>query len=258
MTDRRHELYQAVLSDPDSLEPRLAMATWLDEQGDPQGEFIRLQIAAAKEPGRVGSRRYAELCEAADKLLAKHGAAWANSITCLSPRGFIRGFVEQVLLTAREFLASAPSLYTRAPIRQLILLDAWEVVDELVGSPLLDRIVSLSMFQSRLDDRAITKLAASTHLGKLKALNLGFNDIGQRGLDALCASERLPSLVYLNLAGNKVKEPIEEYGEEYGRVVREGAYLDAAGRAVEERFGYRKWFHGPSLLPNYPPWDDEL
>jgi uncharacterized protein (TIGR02996 family) len=260
VSDRRQELYEAVLNDPDNLEPRLEMARWLDEQGDPQGEFIRLQIAAAKEPGRIGSRRYAELCEAADKLLAVHGAKWANSITCLSAEPFKRGFVESVSLTAREFLADADRLYKLAPIRHLVLKRTSEVIDDFVESRNLDRIVSLFLTRNDLDDDSVAKLARSRHLYKLKSLNLGFNKIGEAGLHALCASDGLPSLLYVNLAGNAVETPVESYGTDWRdmQIVKDGAHLDERGRAFEARYGYRKWFHGPSELPNYPPWEDEL
>src|SRR5947199_8367617 len=35
---------------PDADEPRLIYADWLDEQGDPRGEFIRAQVALARLP----------------------------------------------------------------------------------------------------------------------------------------------------------------------------------------------------------------
>jgi len=36
---------QAILDDPDNDDLRLVYADWLEERGDPRGEFIRLQCA---------------------------------------------------------------------------------------------------------------------------------------------------------------------------------------------------------------------
>ena len=37
------QLITEVLDNPDDDDPRLVYADWLDEQGDPRGEFIRVQ-----------------------------------------------------------------------------------------------------------------------------------------------------------------------------------------------------------------------
>ena len=36
---------QAIIEDPDHDAPRLLYADWLEERGDPRGEFIRVQCA---------------------------------------------------------------------------------------------------------------------------------------------------------------------------------------------------------------------
>ncbi len=38
---------QAIIERPDDDAPRLIYADWLDERGDPRGEFIRVQCALA-------------------------------------------------------------------------------------------------------------------------------------------------------------------------------------------------------------------
>lgn len=52
MSDEREAFERAVVASPDDDTVRLVYADWLDERGDPRGEFIRVQIALA----RVGSR----------------------------------------------------------------------------------------------------------------------------------------------------------------------------------------------------------
>ena len=41
---------QAVKDDPDDDAPRLLLADWLEEQGEPRGEFIRVQCLRARLP----------------------------------------------------------------------------------------------------------------------------------------------------------------------------------------------------------------
>ncbi len=38
-----HEFLKAIVEAPDDVAPRLVYADWLDEIGDPRGEFIRVQ-----------------------------------------------------------------------------------------------------------------------------------------------------------------------------------------------------------------------
>jgi uncharacterized protein (TIGR02996 family) len=51
MTDRERELREAIEAAPDDDAPRLILADWLGEQGDPLGELIAVQCALARAPG---------------------------------------------------------------------------------------------------------------------------------------------------------------------------------------------------------------
>src|SRR5947209_2863533 len=48
--DTRDTFRAAVLAAPDDDTPRLVFADWLEEQGDPYGEFVRVQVALAALP----------------------------------------------------------------------------------------------------------------------------------------------------------------------------------------------------------------
>jgi uncharacterized protein (TIGR02996 family) len=50
MTDDRQAFVRAVLAAPDDPLPRLIFADWLDEQGDPLGELIRVRVELAGIP----------------------------------------------------------------------------------------------------------------------------------------------------------------------------------------------------------------
>src|SRR5206468_7966092 len=69
---------QAIIADPDDDAPRLIYADWLDERGDPRGEFIRVQCALARmdewDPRRWDLKRREQ------DLLAAHKRAWLGTI----------------------------------------------------------------------------------------------------------------------------------------------------------------------------------
>jgi uncharacterized protein (TIGR02996 family) len=263
MDATREQLYRAVCDAPDDESPRRAMADWLVARGDPQGEFIRLQLEAARQPLRLGSSDYIRPNSAADALLARHRAAWAAQLSPFAPKyvGFMRGFPELVDMDAQTFVSSAAEIYRAAPIRMVSLRNARPVLRALAGMPELARLVSLAVNSAGLDDDDLRALVASSHLGNLKRLDVSFNALGDASVDAICAAaSRLPRLASVNLTRNRIANPIEEYGEDgiSGLIVRDGIALPERGRRLEATYGPQAWLHAPSRLTTYPPWPDEL
>jgi uncharacterized protein (TIGR02996 family) len=70
------DLLRAVIEHPEDDARRLVYADWLQQQGDPQGELIAVQIqlahATASERGELEAR--------AKVLLDTHGAAWTAAL----------------------------------------------------------------------------------------------------------------------------------------------------------------------------------
>jgi len=103
---RRDDLFAAVYAEPDSDEPRVVLADYLIEQGDPRGEFIAKQLAG-DDAG-------------AEALLATHGRVWLGSLRPFTHRAqFRRGFparLELGVITSRaigvDALAADPALAT--------------------------------------------------------------------------------------------------------------------------------------------------
>ncbi len=83
-------LLAAVYANPDDDGPRLVLADWLLERGDPWGEFITLQFKADKSRAEVAR-------EAA--LQAKHGTSWLGALATvvLKDVEFRRGFPSKVV-----------------------------------------------------------------------------------------------------------------------------------------------------------------
>jgi uncharacterized protein (TIGR02996 family) len=259
MSDTRHTLFQAVVDEPEAEAPRRAFAAWLDAQGDPQGEFIRLQLDAARERSRFGySEDHARLSKAAKAILARHGNDWSQAVDRIAsdPR-FHSGFVEGVTIDARQFLAHAAELYRVAPVRHVVLTGARDVIDELAASPHLDRLASLGLDRNQLGDEDVRAIVASPHLGRLGQLDISFNDVGVAGLEALCASKNLPRLAHVNFEGNRVKAPVEEFGEDWTGPIIWRSFPEY-GQQLEARYGPQPWLHAPSMLADYPPMEADF
>lgn len=122
-------LLQAILDDPDSDELRLIYADWLEERGDPRGEFVRLQVELARMSESDARRELLEPRETA--LLDEYGDQW---IAELGPEldldecsvTFRRGFVEEATFWgaggAAHLIDRGHVLFQRAPLVDLRLL----------------------------------------------------------------------------------------------------------------------------------------
>jgi type IV pilus assembly protein PilB len=125
---------RAVIENPDDDAPRLVYADWLDEQGDPRGEFIHAQC----EMGRQSccGVPYFKLRRKALRLLRRHGREWVRPFQGLVRRSwFRRGFVEQVAAAPERYAAAVASLPTLTPVRRVLV--------ELTGVTIPDAVVEL-------------------------------------------------------------------------------------------------------------------
>jgi len=90
------ELLESVRLNPDSDEPRLVYADWLEENGDPdRARFIQVQCALNSES--LSSEERKQLEEVEQSLLASHVWDWAEHLgTDVTEWTFHRGFIERV------------------------------------------------------------------------------------------------------------------------------------------------------------------
>lgn len=188
---------------PDDDGPRLIYADWLDEQGDPRGEFIRVQLALARLP--ESDRRRPGLLRVERDLLGRYGAQWAAPFRGLATGPvFRRGFVDEVKVTARQFLARGAALFAVWPFRRLYLLDLGGHLDAILASPLLARLTGLTVYAQHLGEPLARALADSPHLAGLTELRLGRNRVGDSGAMCVAASPFLSRLEVLDLSENEL------------------------------------------------------
>jgi uncharacterized protein (TIGR02996 family) len=204
-----HEAFlQAIVANPDDDMPRLVYADWLEERGDPRGEFIRLQWTVAQLPAGPERR---ELEARARYLLGRHEREWLGPIRAMGIRGeatelFRGGLVESVTISTPDLLKHADELFRLAPIRHLRLFKTGRHVLTLAALPYLAGVSTLDLANAHkfddnnhLDTAGVQALASSPYLTRLTTLDLRWNRIGDEGVGALASSPYLGRLTNLNL-----------------------------------------------------------
>ena len=97
---------QDILANPEDDTPRLIYADWLEERGDPRGEFIRVQCRLARMP--ADDRRWPLLEQLERELLERHQDKWLGSLRpSLARWSFRRGFLDMIAVPASLYLQRA-------------------------------------------------------------------------------------------------------------------------------------------------------
>ncbi len=114
MTDTDRNFLASICAEPDSDLPRLVYADWLDEHGDPRGEFIRLQCRLAlgctvcDGTGRnVMSPCPCSLLRSRERELLDgpcHNCAWHDPLPHGGTRWeYVRGFVSRLTISWQDW-----------------------------------------------------------------------------------------------------------------------------------------------------------
>lgn len=170
-SEREEKLIAAVLADPDNDAPRLKFAQWLDDQGNPRGEFIRIQCKlcdlqskrklTARQKGQKG-----QLANQEQKLLKKHLAEWTAPLADLQVRPevavFRRGFLWKLELRDIDVTDKSLELLKHVPELERLDLQGSSVTDK--GMRHLKAVSNLCEI-----DVGETKVTAGS-LGELKGL----------------------------------------------------------------------------------------
>ncbi len=224
------DFLRSIHETPEDDDLRLVFADWLDEEGDPRAEFIRIQIALARHPHGLATR--VRLEQQNRDLLARHSKQWFGPLAkhadiCHFHRGTLHlwGSARQLLGDYLETedvrqpcewvevmhvsgldRASIPRLGHFPHLTSLASADtelSTDTLESLESIPALLCLRTLSFSQSTMHDTGVAALAACPSLPRLRTLDLGDTRIGNQGLRALAMTEHLPSLAVVNLQENR-------------------------------------------------------
>ena len=203
--DQDLSFLEAIREQPGSRANRLVYADWLQDQGDPRGEFIHLQDKASRLPESAASRLALEA--EAHALLLQHEAEWLGPLRgVVSNWEFRGGLLNWVTVEARTFLAHAEEWLPALPLLGLHLRKARGEIAALAACPQLAHLNGLYLGDNDLRDDELRVLLFSPHLRRLTTLYLQSNQISPAGVEALASSPHLPRLRELSLGHNRLRE----------------------------------------------------
>jgi uncharacterized protein (TIGR02996 family) len=200
-------LLQGVKQNPADDAPRLVLADWLEEHGDPRGEFVRLQVHLERQAGEGPPQE--EWRRREEGLHAQHRAAWVGPLQLLvrdwtSHRGLLRLNVHTSKFLTRPGMAlAATEAYAWVDGVQFRSITA-EGLRRFTLSPLWPALNTLGLWSCRLGDEDVRTLAAAPGTVPFTYLNLADNGLGPGAATALAGSPRMAGLTALHLHQNRI------------------------------------------------------
>lgn len=260
------ELLQAIRENPDDLQLRLVYADWLEEQGHPQAELIRIQCELEQLPDH-GKRRSA-LKFQEKEWLHKFRKRLIGRLRRIAYTWEIRrGFVERLAVDVVKFLHRTNDICQLAPVAAIELFGQFPrregdhyarilaqcrhisrvvVLDlahnnitsrgmrYLASSRYWSRVTSLGLSNNLLSDEGARFLANSGLAKYLQNLELANNLIADEGLQALAQSRRLRRLKHLDLHSNSItSQGMETLAS--SRLLRRLRTLNLSANALTDR-----------------------
>ena len=211
---------QEVRANPQADAPRLIFADYLEEEGDPLSEFIRVQVQLS-QPDCVGPAR-APLEIREKELLGQYAEGWLGPLRELGAEGvstrcFQRGLIERIRIRSTKFMKNGEEICRISPALHVLDLRAPDKgAQRLLKYKMPKQITSLDLSANGLgeprggnaDDTEETselmnQLCQAAWLPQIRELNLQFNRLGEAGMAALSAVE-FRQLTALWLDVNKI------------------------------------------------------
>jgi uncharacterized protein (TIGR02996 family) len=198
---------QAIIDDPQDDSLRMIYADWLEERGDPRGEFIRVQVALARDDhdGRALDKAKRKVLKAREStLLKQHREEWERPLTALGAARveFRRGFPYHINITAEDFISHATEIVGLAPVESARIWARSAEIEALMAVPQLAKLTALDLSGMRLGRERVAALASCPYLGNLTTLALKNAGINEAEAQVLAGSQNLANLTTLDLSVN--------------------------------------------------------
>lgn len=196
-----------ILANPADREVRLVFADWLEEQGDPRGELIRLQIQL--EEMKSSDRGYGTVRKK-ERALFKEHSLFGRLPNRVSDWEFRAGFIEKIELTLTAFLKQAPEIFEHNPVQHAVLKAKSAKIEKIAQVPELSKLRSLELRSNHLGNAGLRTLLESPHLTNLESLTVYSNDITNEGVAQLSRNPNLSGLTELKIAWNHIDDAATE------------------------------------------------
>lgn len=175
-TEEERPFVEAVCAAPADMVPRIVFADWLDEQGDPRGEFLRDSIAIEQAIERLGwgfafanwrsvlpyVSEDPDLHEAIDRVQRMprptHGELPEALRSSIVRHRYAGGFIENVGISSRRLFERGDALRRIVPLRGIL---AGEMPRSMGGLDLMEH--------DRSTWRGIERLAIPHHVADLES-----------------------------------------------------------------------------------------
>jgi uncharacterized protein (TIGR02996 family) len=206
MPSLRDALEAALVEDPDDLAAHSAYADYLQEQGDPRGEFIQVQLAL-EDPDRAATeRRQLHLRELA--LLARHERRWLGRLA-----GELLGPADASIEIREFYRAPYEFQFRRGWLDRLVWRQTGLKPNGRDLGRLLCKAPEFRLLRELIleaDDGIVKRLLHSPYLGNVRVFQLGEDHGGGYGLphdeahtpEAPDLVARLPRIEELHLLVN--------------------------------------------------------
>lgn len=194
------EFLAEIASRPEDDTPRLVFADWLEEQGSPWGEFVRVQVEL--DHPELSPVRRLVLQRTEQALWREHGPAWLAPLRRLGIHEalFRRGCPHEIVISPTDLLRRGAQLFDEYPTIEALHSPTDRRLGALVRSPLMGRFRSLKLADLELTGE-LASLRGSSHAGRLERLGLRNCRLRRARLDSL-ASHACPRLRQLDLLGS--------------------------------------------------------
>lgn len=191
---------------PDDDTPRLVLADWLEEQGDPRGEFLRIQVERARLP--AWDPRQAALARREASLLGESQLAWLGPLARHTRqhrfhRGFLVLELDETMPRSDRTLEAAPESIWG----DTVCLSQLEATCRTFESPICAGVTHLYVYYPDDPQTYLRDLVQSPRLADVTALHLEpgghFTD---EDAALLAASPHVQRLTSLHLHGGPTPE----------------------------------------------------
>lgn len=224
------EFLSAITLHPCDMDARLIYADYLEEQGDPRGEFIRIQCELASPSDDLDRREVLDRRQ--EQLRSVHERKWVQSLRDkVTSWTFRCGFVESVEVSADQFLRHADSIFAATPIRSLTVTAVSSLMDRIAAHPRIaeleglhlerselsvmdtqciarvpfQRLVSLRLSSCRLVDDSFLPLL-DLKVPSLKDADFSANRLRNQSFTALSLSRAFHGITELNVMANEIRQ----------------------------------------------------